>query len=349
MRLPLSVLTVVYLYFGTICPCWADWQIPSIELPVRGSHPLISCTQAELERLRQAYRSTGPEHEAVAKVVDRARQALDKPVEFPPRGGQHNQWYQCDNCQMGLITIDDTHHQCPRCEKIYSGAPYDDVIFRRQHGRNLSNMINCAWAYAITGNQEYAVLSGQVLRGYAQRYLQYPLHNAGLKAYKKGGGHIYPQTLDEAGIMCGSIAPAYDLIYNSTALSDLDHQLIETKLIEPMLQNIDKYKAGKSNWHTWHNAAFLWGGAVIGEVDWLRKAITAPGNGFSYQMKASVSGDGMWYENSWGYHFYTLSALVKLAKGARRLGIDVWHHPDLKKMFTLPGAYAMPIGSLPRL
>ena len=70
--------------------------------------------------------------------------------------------------------------------------------------------------------------------------------------------------------------------------------------------------------------------------------------GSCFQMRASVSEDGMWYENSWGYHFYTLGAMVKIVEGARRLGIDLWRDPVLKRMFIVPVEYAMPDGSLPR-
>ena len=36
---------------------------------------------------------------------------LQEPVAFPPEGGQHNQWYQCDKCEIGLETVDATHHR----------------------------------------------------------------------------------------------------------------------------------------------------------------------------------------------------------------------------------------------
>ena len=65
-------------------------------------------------------------------------------------------------------------------------------------------------------------------------------------------------------------------------------------------------------------------------------------------MGVSVSKEGMWYENSWGYHFYTLGALVNIAETARRLGIDLWSNERLKKMFTLPVYYTMADGMLPR-
>ena len=65
-------------------------------------------------------------------------------------------------------------------------------------------------------------------------------------------------------------------------------------------------------------------------------------------MNVSVTDDGMWYENSWGYHFYTLSAMIEIAETARRLNIDLWSHPSLKKMFTVALGYVMPNGRFPR-
>ncbi len=345
-------LQPVALGLALTAPCaGAEWKVSAIALPADARHPIIACTPAELDRLRAAYRGTGPEHDAVAAVVSRAARCVDRPVAFPPRGGQHNQWYQCDKCQIALRTIDDGHHQCPRCKTTYTGEPYDDVIFARKHGENLHNMNTAAWAYAITGQAKYAEYAKAVLLGYAQRYKTYPYHDSSRKTGRsasRSGGHLDEQTLNEAASMAGAIAPAYDLIHDSGVLSAADREAIRTGLLVPMLENIDKHKAGKGNWQTWHNAAMLSAAPLVGDAAWLRKAIAAPGNGFVSQMEASVSEDGMWYENSWGYHFYTLRAMVHIVEGARRLGIDLWSHPALKKMFTLPVEYAMPDGSLPR-
>ena len=64
---------------------------------------------------------------------------------------------------------------------------------------------------------------------------------------------------------------------------------------------------------------------MLGDAAWVRQAIADPANGFAFQMQRQrVTAEGMWYENSWGYHFYTLQAMVQIAEGARRLGIDLW-------------------------
>jgi hypothetical protein len=326
------------------------WTVPTVHLPTGERHPAIACTPDELARLRAAYKGTGSGHNVAAGVVAAVDRFLKEPVTFPPRGGQHNQWYQCEACELGLETLSDTQHRCPKCGKIYTGEPYDDVVFKRYHSRNLSRMRQAAWAYAITGEKKYADYASKVLLGYADRYLKYPYHTNSATKKPKGlsGGHIDEQTLGEATALSQIIAPAYDLIHDSPTLSCADRSAIEEQLIRPMLQNMDRHKAGKSNWQTWHNAAMLCGGAMIGDESWVRKAIEQPGQGFAFQMGTCLSEEGMWYENSWGYHFYTLHALVETCEGARRLGIDLWSHPKLKKMFLLPIRYAMANGSLPR-
>ena len=256
---------------------------PRIELPQLEKHPMIACTPEELGRLKAAYAGRGREQEAVARVIVAAGGQLGRPVVFPPRGGQHNQWYQCDKCQIGLKTVDATHHQCPRCKTVYSGEPYDDVLFARVHNRNLRAMSDAAWAYAITGEEKYATLAAQILVGYASRYKKYPYHDSGARTGKqaaKSGGHLFEQTLNEASVLAEDIAPAYDLIHGSKSLSAEDHREIREGLLRPMLENIAKHKTGKSNWQTWHNAAMLWGGAVLGDVAWVRTAIEDPANGF---------------------------------------------------------------------
>ena len=315
-------------------------------------HPFLICNSEELARLRQVYQSRGADRDIASSYVKGAEGFIDQPIVFPPRGGQHNQWYQCDECEIALKTIDTNHHRCPRCGKIYSGHPYDDVIFSQQHSRNLQQMLIAAWAYAISQDDRYAEYAANVLLGYAERYKEYPYHSASLETTsswgRRAGGHLFEQTLTEASSLANRIGPAYDLIHDSDVLSATQHEKIRNGLLLPMLKNIDRNKAGKSNWQTWHNAAMIWGGALIQEPEWVTKAIKDDHNGFYHQMDISVSKEGMWYENSWGYHFYTLSALVNMAETTRQLDIDLWSDERLKRMFTLPVYYTMANGMLPR-
>jgi hypothetical protein len=320
------------------------------------ARPVIAVTKTEMARLKAAWAGTGAEHDVLARRFARADEAIASGVTFPPEGGQHNQWYQCDSCQMGLITIDAHHHQCPICKRIYSGFPYDNVLYNRQHSQNLRSAEDAAWAWAVTGEKKYADFSAAMLLGYADRYMKYPMVHAAVNdknidvaAEKRGkyktAGHIQEQTLDEAMSMIPA-ATAYDLIYNT--LSEEQKQQIENKFLGPMAECINVYKAGKSNWQTWHNAALLYAGAVTGDGKMIRQALLDNQNGFTAQMKISVLPEGMWYENSWGYHYYTLTAMTHIAEGARRLGFGIYSFPALRKMYLLAFDYMMPDGSLPR-
>jgi hypothetical protein len=350
------------------------WKAPAVTLAATRPYPRIACTATERDRLRSAWAGTGPTHDVVAAVVQRADAALAKPPDFPPRGGQHNQWYQCERCQVALQTVDATHHKCPLCNTIYSGPPYDDVLFTARHQVLLQGLLDAAWAAAITDDPKYAAHARAILLGYAERYQAYPYHantTWNLAWRWISGGHLFEQTLGEAWALCTYIAPAYDLVHEQALLTPDDHQRLRVGLLLPMLETIDKYKAGVNNWQSWHNAAMFSAGAVLGEVAWMRKAVFGgpdspldqligqaanveakglhqAGNGFLFQMQHSVTPDGMWYENSWGYHFYALQALANLVEAARRLDIDLWPTPRFQSLFTLPARYALPDGTLPR-
>ncbi|MDP6039342.1 MAG: heparinase II/III family protein, partial [Candidatus Latescibacteria bacterium] len=85
-----------------------------------------------------------------------------------------------------------------------------------------------------------------------------------------------------------------------------------------------------------------------GDVDILKQALEDPDHGFYFQMDISVLPGGMWYENSWGYHFYPLEAVRRTTESARRLGIDLYWIPQLKEMYTVALDYQMIDGTLPR-
>lgn len=371
----LKLLLLAAVFRAHSDPAAANWAPPGIALPDKPVHPIIAATSNELARLRAAWKGGGPEHEVLAALVRSADAAESGQIDFPPRGGQHIQWYQCDKCQVALGQVSKGKHQCPLCKRIYSGDIYEEALYKNRHGAILAGMLNAAWAHAITGDEKYARHAARVLTGYAERYLKYPFHantRWNILWGRVVGGRLYEQTVSEASALALQIAPAYDLVYNSPALSPADHDAIRSRLILPMLQNIDKNKAGRNNWQSWHNAAMFAGGAVIHDPEWMRKAVyggdaegrlvrllnsavrdehVPPGkgrHGFLWQLETSATGDGMWYEMSWGYHFYALRALVALAEAARRAGFDLWQAPGFERLFTMPVECVMPNGAMPR-
>lgn len=326
---------------------------PGSAVDFAAPHPQLACTPAELARLQSALTATGAVHAPVAARIRRADLALKRPLDFPPRGARHNQWYQCDACQAALKTLPDGAHQCPLCRKKYTGEPYDDVIFGRRHAANQHDLLDCAWAYALTGARKYAEHARRLLIGYAERYANYPRRGTtawNLPYNYVTGGRLYDQTLSEASALVVFFAPAYDLIGDAAALSPADHRQIQDRLIRPMLDNLGRswWNGGVGNWQSWHNAAMFWGGVLLRDPAWIERSLNDPDNGFYFQMAHAVTAEGMWHEGAWGYHFYALQALTWQAEGARRVGLDLWKAPALRAMFRLPFDCLMPDGQMPR-
>lgn len=342
-----------FLFLAILFPVclFGEWTPPRVVLPSNREHPVIALPAEGLKRLRTELEG-GPQQKEVQALINAGDKAIRGDLEFPLRGGVHSQWYNCPDCETRLKTISPTEHECRICGKTYSGSPFDDVLFSQEHGRNLRRLEEAAWAYILTEDDRYAVFAREVLLGYAERYLQYEFQHASRKnsAYaQRAGGRLFDQTLTEAFYLQQHILPAYDLVAGSRLFTPADHRAIREKLIVPMVEGMLRNDRGKSNWQSFHNTAMFWAGAILRNPEWMERSIYEPENGFLFQMENSVLSDGMWYENSWSYHFYTYRALGRHAQGAAHIGIDLWNHPKMRKMLTLPLDFVMADGSVPRI
>jgi hypothetical protein len=205
-------------------------------------------------------------------------------------------------------------------------------------------------AFALTGDKSYAQKAREILVGYAERYEKYPLHDV-RGGQGRSAAHVLSQTLEES-VWLISIAQAYDLVFSSdrsdgSDKSDQsDKQKVEAHLLRPAVELIRRNDAGISNWQSWHNAGMGAAALCLRDKDLLNEIINGK-SGFQFQMANSVQDDGFWYEGSWGYHYYALSAHVVLAEMALRSGVNLFENPRFKSMFDAPLRFMMPNEKLP--
>ena len=195
--------------------------------------------------------------------------------------------------------------------------------------RTNSNIANkaryMAFAYALSGEEKLARKVAEILLAYADVYSTYP--TTGSK------GRATDSTLGEAPWAI-NMATAYDFIYNSSALSNEDKARIEDNLFRPCAEvlRICNHRT-KGNWRSWAFAGFGVVGFCIGEQEYIEEALNGYRDtdgrlaryGFAQQVAESILADGIFFERSLGYHFYTLNAYVQLAEAARHSGVDLWH------------------------
>lgn len=316
--------------------CLPGWAIAATSAGVVLSRP-----ETLVEAQRKAERAAWA-RQSLQELIARARQALQQPVELPTRGGQWPHWYSCSRDGARLKTLSATEHQCPVCQRVYTGEPYDSVVLYYEHNRYSREARDCALAYHFTGEPQFLERTRQILLAYAQRYTSYPRHDRFGKD-TVGGGRAMAQTLDES-VWLIPLAWAYSLVRDQ--LDAGQRKRIEEGLLLPAAEVIREHRLGIHNIQCWKNSAVGLVGFVTGKQELVREAIDDPDRGFRVQIERGVTEDGLWWEGSLGYHQYTLAALWPLAEIARAHGIDLYTE-RYRRMFDAPLALALPNGDPP--
>lgn len=309
-------------------------------------HPRLLATDAELAALRERAGRQEWLARAMAGYVADADAWLDREIELPPRGGQWWHWYADPKTGETLQTVSPTEHRNPRTGEVFTGYPYDDVVLSRDHDNLARAVMLCGLAYRWTGEAKYAERAKEILLAYARRYDSYPLHNIHGRP-EIGGGKVGPQTLDES-VWLIPVAQGADLIWET--LTDEERELAETGLFRPAVEVIRQHRMSIHNIQCWKNSAVGLVGLLLGDAELVADAVTSP-HGYYEQIARGVTLDGQWYEGAWGYHWYTMSALVPLTEAGERCGLGLYGFErdgrSFKGLFDGPLALAMPDLRLP--
>ena len=332
MCLPLLVLTAIAS--AETKPTWKD-------------HPSLFIERSEVPRILERAQKYEWAQATLDTIRQHAEKSFEGKIEYPPSTGRHSVTYVCSECKEPLKTLSPTQHQCPKCEKIYSGLPYDARPYNGQHDGLARTASNLGLAALLFDKPKYARKALDILLGYADRYDSYPLLDT-RGGQSPSAAHISDQTLNEA-IWLIDIAWAYDLVLGMGVGSEAEHKKVEDKLLRASVETIKRYRAGKSNWQSWHNAGMMAAAVALRDEELFNEVLNDPECGFYFQMKNSVGADGMWHEGSWSYHSYSVSALLKTAEAARRSGVDLYACPELKKLLEAPLQAVMPNGATPAL
>jgi hypothetical protein len=287
-------------------------------------------------------------------LKSRVDATLDKSVDLPPRGGNWFHWYVCPEHGNRLrsgrrIGPWQWEHVCPVDGAVHRGdpsRPQTDLDGCRISGvhRELADLARDAGLlHQVTGDARYSAKARQVLLAYAEKYASYPRHTTRGED-KIGGGKVGAQSLDESTWLI-TMTQAADLVW--TSLSQTERETAAAKLLQPAArQVILPHRMGVHNIQCWKNSAVGLVGFLLEDKELIAAALDDAGSGFHAQIAKGINADGAWWEGAWGYHFYTINALLPLTEAARSRGIDLYT-PALKKMFDAPLAFAMPNGVLP--
>jgi hypothetical protein len=239
------------------------------------------------------------------------------------------------------------HHTCPVDRAGLSGEPFDSAWLWSVN--NILSDAACKFAFRAflyAGQNELddeRARAREILVGYAERYRQLP-RAPGIPP--KYPGHALWSSLDESVWI---IRLVWTYVFLSDTLSSIDHCHIRDGLLQPAADHIRQ--ARRTDIHNitnWNNAALATVGIGLGDAALVREALEGTA-GLRAQLSQGVRADGLWWEGSLSYHYYTLAALIWTMRVLRASGYPFDDNGILRKMFAAPLALALPDLSLPAM
>ncbi len=237
------------------------------------------------------------------------------------------------------------HNICPVCQKDFHGWPYDHEIFARRHSDNSRAARELGLAYLLTNKAAYAAKAKKILLAYAEFYpaLSIGSHKDWPRPGSRSGGRVSSQTLNESDWVI-EMAWAYDMVRET--MTPKERRLVESDVLRSASDVIARRARSLGNWTARHNAAHLAVGLVLRDQALVDLAVNSE-FGFRDQLRRSITAEGVWYEGSWGYHFYALSALFLSEEMAARAGIPIPEVNKLRLALEAPLMNALPNDVLP--
>lgn len=328
------------------CPAGAALRGDEAIAPTFGPSPRLATTPSEL-----AAEKASPDFPAKRDAAIAAAAPLVKePIALPDGPGSWIFYYACPDDGADLRMLTPAEHECPKCKKRYSDERTNAAYRCQMHYQCEHAALALAWAFAYTGDEEYAKHVRRILLHLADAYEKYPARldrwgRTGVLAPL--GGRRYVQSLDEAvGVI--RLAKAYDLTRDAKVWTDDERRHVEDDLFRATATTLLAFNQGINNHQTWYNAGLMAIASVLADAELVERVLSMRG-GFRDQLARSLGDDGIWYEGTMAYQNYALQAMAEIVDAGRRLGLPLHNEPRLRKLVDSSLAVAYPNGEYPAI
>lgn len=292
--------------------------------------------QQEADDLRRRAKKSP---EILEELLRRGEPLLKSPVMVPATGiANWVMYFFCPDCSVRLIfdRSQPHRHVCPHCGKAFSGEPYDSAWWRLVNGENCSGARCLGMLYLLTGDEAYARRGIDIFSAYANYYRGYEVH--GNIPHNKPG-KLGAQTLDDANFI-REAAMAYDLL--EPAMTEGEKRHIQEGLLLPAAEFLMANRMEHQHNHELIiSAAVGMIGLILGREDLIQFALYDD-YGLYWQLEHGVTDSGVWFEGTFGYHFYSLEAFFQYERFAVHTEHSHIGHPLYRKMLMAAVTFAQP-------
>lgn len=316
--------------------------VEPVDLP---NASLLALTPKDRRELRKRWLLESRAERVLDNLIVEADEQASGPLLIPDDGGTWTNGYRCPDHGVFLEMVNLHKHRCPIDQKIWTGKEFDSALATFLHLEASHQAWIQALAYTLSGNLSYAARVRDILMGYSQKYPGYPLHDESGNYYARGG-KAFGQTLDEA-IWLIDLVRAYDLLRGSGVLSLVESKQIEENLFRSAMHVVEGNDLGISNIQNWHNSAIFLAALILGDAPTASRVVRGA-TGIQEQALLGIDSDGLWYEGSFGYHFYAFRAMLPMLQAMQRIGFDL-DVTRVETMLDMPLRASFPDGSLAML
>ncbi len=233
-------------------------------------------------------------------------------------------------------------YRCPSCARTIRGIRHDRAWARFQHLWLAERAAHLAAVGVLGEAPRAAARAGEILAGYAGRYLDFPNRDNVL-----GPARLFFSTYLESIWLTDYLAAAA-MLRDAGALDPAVEEGVSA-VADEAASLIGEFDEGFSNRQTWHNAA-LAAVAVWFEDEALMRGVVEGASGIIAHLVHGFGNDGMWYEGE-NYHLFALRGELLALGWARSAGLDLMDEPRLadrlESALRAPAITALPDGTFP--
>jgi len=299
-------------------------------------------TRFELDNLARRARGA-----AFQPALDRLRREVDEfsamrlAVPELPGGYYHDFICPEHGVELRFDPHLPTEHHCPVDGARFAGEKFDAAWRWFVNHQLAESALRVAVLWRVEGNEIHRETVRRILIEYAARYEFYGTCprtgvNPGVATYT---------TLDES-VWIIPLAWAFSLVAETLSAAESDG--IISRLLVPVAEHLVRRRYGViHNFTCWHNAAIATIGRVAGRSDWVLFALEGE-LGQRAQLRDGMLADGLWFEGSMSYHFYSVWAILMSALAFRHQACtDISNQLEVRKSLLAPIQCAYPDGTLP--
>ena len=284
-----------------------------------------------------------------------ARQALDARLEtyhgsLPPVPDRQAGYYHDFFCAQHAIQLRFDHrsprrHVCPVDGAVFSGEPYDSAWLWSVNDMLSDAALKFAFrSHLETGTRRAradAAGATRILETYARRYRKL---KPAPTVYEEEPGIATWQNLDES-VWITRLCWAYALLWE-TLPAPLRETLVR-RLFRPAARHIRRVRCREiHNVSNWNNAALVTLARVLEDDQLLEEALEGD-LGLAAQLERGVTKEGLWWEVSLSYHYYSLDAIVRTLRILKATGRSFDDGGVLRRMFLATILVSLPDLKLP--